>query len=69
MRKELDGQKIRCLREAVPLLPLTDETLKEEMYRFIDKVVIFSSDEIEIHWKLEDCFKRTGNSAEARRTI
>lgn len=60
VQRDREGQKLRYLEEAAPLLQLSDEALKEEMYNFIEKVMIFSDAEIEIHWKLEDCFSQAG---------
>lgn len=55
-------QQSQYLQEAGALLQLSDERLLEEMYQLIDKIIVFSNKEIEIHWKMEDCFKMTVNA-------
>lgn len=52
-------QQAQYLQQAGDLLQLSDEKLLKEMYELIDRVIIFSNKEIEIHWKLEDCFQTT----------
>ena len=39
------------------MLQLSDNELKEEMYRSIKQVTVYASKELEIHWKLDDFFQ------------
>lgn len=55
-------QQAQYFQKAGSLLQLSDEKLLEEMYKLVDKIIVFSSKEIEIHWKLEDCFQTTVNA-------
>lgn len=50
-------QQEQYLQKAGALLRLSDEKLLEEMYQTIDKIIVFSNKEIEIFWKLDDCFR------------
>ena len=50
-------EQTRRLEEASTLLSMPDEELLDEMYAFIDKVIVSSDREIEIRWKLDDCFQ------------
>ncbi len=55
-------QQEQYLQQAGTLLQLSDEILLKEMYQLIDKIVVFSNKEIEIHWKLDDCFQTAEKS-------
>lgn len=45
------------IAEAGDRLALPDEELKKQMYDVIDRVIVSASKEIEIHWKLDNCFQ------------
>lgn len=50
-------QQAQQLQAAKDLLHLPDKQLAEEMYAFLDRVIISCNREIEIRWKLDDCFQ------------
>lgn len=53
--KERQAQEI-YLAESGDLLQATDEELRERMYDDIERVTVYSSEEIEITWKWGDIF-------------
>ena len=53
MKKESEKRKIKL---AVRGFKLSDEELRDEMLEAVDKVLVFSNDEIEICWKQKDIF-------------
>ena len=54
-QKERQAQEV-YLAESEDLLQATDEELRERMYDDIEKVTVYSSEEIEITWKWGDIF-------------
>lgn len=58
-QRELDKEQMSRLQGAFSVKGQPDEELVKEMYRLIDKVIVYSNREIEIFWKLNDCFQTT----------
>ena len=54
-QKERQAQEV-YLAESEDLLQATDEELRERMYDDIERVTVYSSEEIEITWKWGDIF-------------
>ncbi len=53
-------QQTQQFQAAKDLLHLPEKQLAEEMYAFLDRVIISSNREIEIRWKLDDFFQSEG---------
>lgn len=58
-QRELDKEQMSRLQGAFSHKGQPDEELIKEMYHLIDKVIVYSNREIEIFWKLNDCFQTT----------
>ena len=58
-QREIDNDQMSRMQDALSTKGLPDEELIKEMYRLIDKVIVYSNREIEIFWKLNDCFRTT----------
>ena len=56
--EEIASEKTgKHLKETEKLLLLPEDELKMQMYQAIDKVIVFATKEIEIHWSLPDDFR------------
>ena len=60
--EEIASEKTgKHLKETEKLLLLSEDELKMQMYQAIDKVIVFATKEIEIHWSLPDDFRSAIN--------
>ena len=58
-QREIDNDQISRMQDALSTKRLPDEELIKEMYRLIDKVIVYSNQEIKIVWKINDFFQTT----------
>ena len=58
-QRKIDNDQISRMQDALSTKRLPDEELIKEMYRLIDKVIVYSNREIKIVWKIDDFFQTT----------
>ena len=58
-QRETDNNQMSRMQDALSTKGLPDEELIKEMYRLIDKVIVYSNLEIKIVWKINDFFQTT----------
>ena len=58
-QRETDNNQMSRMQDALSTKGLPDEELIKEMYRLIDKVIVYSNLEIKIVGKINDFFQTT----------